>query len=174
MSPEGNGWRKAVGRPSRHIGWVFAGPAELESRASTFLAEGFGCHERLVYVADDPNVHQWPKAHLDRGDLLVRSTSEVYGPDRLVDVASHRAMFDEELSQALCEGYTGLRVVGDSTSLIDGPLRLDAWLRWEDEAERLIAENPVTGLCAFDGTRADAEAVEAVISIHRATEPRVP
>lgn len=168
MSPERNGWHMTVGRPARHIGWAFAGLAAFETRASVFLAEGFGRRERLVYIADDPKLSQWPKAFLDRGDLLVLSTSEVYGPERLVDPVAQRATYACQLAEALRDGYRGVRLYADGTSLIDGPGRLEAYLRWEDEAERFIAANPVTALCAFDVSRADAEAVGTALGVHRA------
>lgn len=137
------------------------------------MAEGFGRKERLIYVADDPKVGQWPKDLVDRGDLLVQSTSDVYGPQRLVD-ASQRTTFEDALDEALHGGYAGLRVVADNTSLIDGPFRLAAWLRWEDEAERFMAESPVTGMCAFDRSRANAEDLQTVVSVHQAIAPAVP
>lgn len=165
---------RVVPEPTSHIGWAFTGASEFESRASTFLAEGLARQERLIYVADDPNVEQWPEESVKRGDLLIRSTSEIYGPQRVVNASSQRATFEDALSDALHSGYTGLRVVADNTSLIDGPVRLAAWMRWESEAERFITENPVVGLCAFDRVRADAEDLQTAVSAHRAIAPQVP
>lgn len=127
-----------------------------------------------MYVADDPNMDQWPKDVVDRGDLVVLGTSEVYGPERMVDAAAQRAAFERALAEALREGYTGLRVAADNTSLITESERLSAWLEWEAEGELFMAENPVTGLCAFDRARADGDAIEAVLGAHRATLPPVP
>ena len=150
-----------------HIGWVFSGQAEYEGGATSFLAHGAG--ERLVYVADDPNPNQWPKPLLAQGVVVVLSTAEVYGSERIVDASAQRAAFEHMVVQAVADGYRGLRVVADDTSLIAGPERLAAWLDWEHEAERFIAQNPFTALCAFDRRRADAEALAAVTSVHRAT-----
>lgn len=161
--PEQNGWHETVGRPARHLGWVYSGPAQLEGRASTFLAEGIGRGERLIFVADNPNVKQWPAAFLQRGDLRILSTCEIYGKHRIVDAAAVRARCEAQLAEALRDGYTGLRV--------DGPERLAAWMRWEAEVERFIAGNPVTGLCAFDRSRTDAEVLRKVVGLHRAVAP---
>lgn len=169
--PKQNGWHKTVGRPARHLGWVYSGPAQLEGRASTFLAEGVGRGERLIFVADNPNVKQWPAAFLRRGDLRILSTCEIYGKDRIVDAGAVRSRCEAQLAEALRDGYTGLRVVAENTTLIDGPERLAAWMRWEDEVERFIAGNPVTGLCAFDRSRTDAEVLRKVVGLHRAVAP---
>lgn len=83
---------------------------------------------------------------------MVASVTEIYGPDRTVAATSQRDTFAAELAEALSEGYTGIRVAADNSSLVDTPERLQAWLEWEEVADRFMAENPVTGLCAFDGT----------------------
>jgi len=44
---------------------------------------------------------------------------------------------------------------------------LAAWLGWEEVAERFLAENPVTGLCAFDRSRIESATLAAVRGTHR-------
>lgn len=153
--------------PTGHVGWAFAGSAEYEGRATTFLAEGTLRNERLMFVADDPDVGLWPRWLRVRGALIVASTSEIYGSERLVDPPSQRATFAGVLAEALGEGYAGIRIAADNTSLIDGPEHLAAWTAWEVVADRFIEENPVTGLCAFDRTRAEAHDLQVAMSHHR-------
>lgn len=167
-------WDGTVRRPPRHFGWIYARLAEVESRASTFLAAGLGRGERLMYVADDPHPQQWPTTLVDRRDLLVLSSSEAYGPDRIVDADAQRSRFESALAEALADGYAGMRVFADNTSFVDGPERLAAWMRWEEEAERFMAGRPFTGMCAFDGTRIGAEALEVVTAAHRQMASPVP
>ena len=153
--------------PTGHLGWVFTGSAEFEGRIGSFLAEGAARHERLMVVADDPSPHLWPRALLDRGALVVASTAEVYGPDRTVDPIAQRITFEDAVAQATSSGFTGIRVAADNTSLTLGVERLAAWVRWEDEADHLMQVLPITGLCAFDRTRVDAETLAAVEDAHR-------
>jgi hypothetical protein len=84
----------------------------------------------------------------------------------MVAAASQRETFAGALTEALGEGYTGIRVAADNTSLVDTPERLQAWLAWEDEADRFMAENPVTGLCAFDRTRVESATLSEVMGTH--------
>ncbi len=154
-----------------HLGWAYDGVSEFESRVGSFLAEGDARRERLILVADDPKVSLWPKELLDRGVLVLLSTSEVYGTDRIVDAPSQRATFEATLAEALSLGFTGMRVVADNTSLIAGPDRLGAWMRWEDEADRLMRASPITGLCAFDRTRCDPETLRSCMEVHDAGPP---
>jgi hypothetical protein len=152
--------------PSGHLGWVFSGVPRFESAATTFLAEGAARGERRMFLADNPVMEQWPQHLVDRGELVIASVTDIYGADRMVAAASQRETFAGALAEALAEGYTGIRVAADNTSLVDTPERLQAWLAWEDEADRFMAENPVTGLCAFDRTRVEAATLSEVMGTH--------
>jgi hypothetical protein len=162
---QGRGWLDSW--PSGHLGWVFSGVARFESGATTFLAEGAARGERQMFLADNPVVEQWPKHLVDRGDLVIASVTEIYGPERMVVSPSQRETFAAALAEALSEGYTGIRVAADNSSLIDTPERLQAWSEWEAVADRFMAENPVTGLCAFDRTRVRSASLAAVTGTHR-------
>jgi hypothetical protein len=152
--------------PTGHLAWRFRGRAAFEGLAAPFLFEGLERRERLLLVSDDPRPSQWPTRLLAAGQLVINSTTDVYGPTRLVNADEQHATFRQVLADAIDEGYYGLRVIADNTSLIDGPERLDAWLEWEARADLFMAENPVTGLCAFDETRARPRDLAAACSVH--------
>lgn len=84
-----------------------------------------------------------------------------------MDAASQRATFEAALGDALHDGYTGMCVAADNTSLIAGSQRLSAWLKWESEGEQFMTVNPVTGMCAFDRARADDDDLQAAMDAHR-------
>lgn len=148
------------------MGWAFRGLSAFHGRATTFLAEGRRRNEHLIFLADDPDPGHWPADLLRRGILRVASIAEVYGPHRLVDAKEQRAVFTSVLTDALQSGFAGIRVAADNTSLIATPERLEAWCAWEAEADRFIVDNPVTGLCAFDVTRADPGALREITGLH--------
>ncbi len=167
MTLEGSKVRNVSARwPTGHLGWFFHGVHEFEGGATTFLAEGAARGERLMLVADDPRVDLWPQSLVERGQLIVASTAEVYGPECLVVAEAQRDTFTAALEDALREGYSGIRVAADNTSLVSGPERQEAWTRWEEMADRFMAENPVTGLCGFDRTRSEPAAVAALQQLH--------
>ena len=156
--------------PAGHVGWTFERRDQFESAVTSFLADGAALGERLILVTDDPEPDLWPAELVDSGDLLILSTNEVYGENRLVDAATQRTTFQETLHEADRLGYHGLRVAADNTSLALGSERIDAWLRWETEADALMRNHAITGLCGFDRSRLDARSLEALISVH-ATQP---
>jgi hypothetical protein len=70
------------------------------------------------------------------------------------------------LQEALATGYTGIRVAADNTPLVLDSERIEAWMRWEIVADHFMSENPVTGLCAFDNTRADVDTLRQLAAVH--------
>lgn len=155
-------------RPHDHIGWVFAGPDEFAALARPFLAEGRERGEKLMCVADDP--HSAAMTMLagmaGPGGLEMVSIADVYGASGLVDAASQRATFMAALAGARAQGYTGIRVAADNTSLVGDDTRLKAWIQWEIVADRFMAENPVTGLCAFDRDKVDVNRLRHLATLH--------
>lgn len=152
-------------RPHDHIGWTFAGPAEFAALARPFLAEGAALGEKLMYVAADPDPAD--VAGLARPDALqVASIAEVYGSSGIVDAPSQQTTFTLALMDALADGYTGIRVAADNTSLVTDEVRLAAWMQWEIVADRFMAEHPVTGMCAFDREKADIGRLRHLATLH--------
>jgi hypothetical protein len=155
--------------PVGHIGWVFAGTPSFEGSVARFLAEGLPRGELLMCVAEDPGADRWPTALLRDGRLVVASVAEVYGVDRVVDAGEQHRTYTAWLDEAMADGFKGIRLAADSTSLVATPERLQAWTTWEQVADRFMAKNPFTGLCAFDRYRVEAEALSAVIDLHSVT-----
>ncbi|WP_460990695.1 MEDS domain-containing protein [Sinomonas soli] len=158
--------RRAARWPLGHFLWAYAGRPEFEGRAASFLAEGQARGERQVVITDDPRRSLWPQDLLRSGDLVVLGTDEAYGPTRIVDPVSLGATLEALLADALRLGYTGLRIAGDNTRLVEGPDRLAAWLAWEGQVDVLMQSTLITGLCAFDLSRIEPGALRALLASH--------
>jgi hypothetical protein len=153
--------------PSGHLGWVFSGLDEYERGARSFLGDGVARRERLIFIADDPEPSRWPQQLLESGELIISSTTEVYGAERLHDLAILSNVFATAADEALRDGYTGVRVAADDTSLVAGADRLEAWIEWEKVADRLIAAHPISALCSFDQTKTSDDALRVIKGLHR-------
>jgi hypothetical protein len=154
--------------PHDHIGWIFSGPGEFAALAEPFLAEGAARNERLMYVAEDPDISgfgQWTET-LTPGTLTAATVGEVYGESGIVDATNQRATFAQALGEALAAGYSGIRVAADNTRLVLDEERIEAWIRWETVADHFMSQNPVTGLCAFDKGRADVDTIRRLATLH--------
>lgn len=175
LRPSGSRTELVWMRPHDHIGWAFDGPEDFALMTEPFLREGLDLGERILLVVDDPTEAAYRNLtdSLGRDVLKVVRVADVYGPC-VVDAARQRAAFAATLSRALADGYTGIRVAADNSSLIDSPQRLDAWIRWEFVADQFMSENNVTGLCAFDRSRVDVDALRHLATLHplsSASEP---
>lgn len=168
MRDQGDRFELLPLRPNDHIGWAFAGSEEFARLATDYLQEGATRRERLMYVARDPKPEDLGglSALVDRGALEITSVAEVYGASGLVDAAVQRAVFSEALAKALDDGYEGIRVAADNTALVSDAQRLESWIRWEIVADRFMAGNAVTGLCAFDTTLVDVDVLRHLATLH--------
>lgn len=155
-------------RPHDHIGWVFAGPDEFAALAGPFLAEGRDRGEKLMCVTNDPGSPAMTALAktADPGALEMASIGDVYGPSGIVNAARQRTTFMAALNGARAQGYTGIRVAADNTPLVCDDQRLKSWIEWEIVADRFMAENPVTGLCAFDRDKIDVNRLRHLATLH--------
>ena len=159
------------------------GSDELYSLASTALAEGARRNEKLMFVAEDPDLGRLQEiGDLDQllatGQLEVQSVEAVYGGSGAFSHTAQLATFEAVLADALAAGYTGIRVVADNTSLAAGDdAGFRRWLRWEQVTDRFQSNAKVTGICYLDSRklssdrRADLAAVHPVRSV---TAPPTP
>ena len=156
-------------RPHDHLGWFYSGEAEFTALATSFLAEGAVRGELLMYVSESPDV-DGPLAtfigSVDPGHLQVASIAEVYGTSGFVDPVDQRATFAAVLTDALRDGFPGIRVAADNTSLVIDPDRRARWMHWEMVADDFMSQNPVTGLCAFDRDRVDVDVLRHLSTLH--------
>jgi len=164
-------------RPHDHIGWVYAGPAAFAALARPFLEEGASRNERLLFVVEDPGAAEFSElvGVFDPEVLQVLSLVEVYGPSGVVDATRQRATFVGALNDALDQGYAGIRVAADNTTLVSSAERLEAWIRWELMADRMMAESRIIGLCGFDRERVAIDRLRHLATLHplsSAAEPR--
>ncbi len=155
-------------RPHDHVGWVFSGEAEFAALAGAFLAEGAARGERLMYIAADPSpaTAAGLRAVLGADAVRVASIADVYGTSGIIDAAAQRATFAAALADALRDGFSGIRVAADNTPLVTDDRRMAAWVHWEVIADRFMSENPVTGLCAFDGAEVDVNRLRHLAMLH--------
>jgi len=155
-------------RPHDHIGWVFSDADEFARVSRDFLQEGLELGEYLLFVAADPaeGAYQRLVASFASAELHVASIAEVYGESGVVDAVAQRATFASTLANALADGYSGIRVAADNTSLVTSPRRLKAWMHWELVADRFMVENRVTGLCGFNRTAVNVDTLRHLVTLH--------
>lgn len=165
-------------RPHDHVAWFGDGREELYAMASDALAEGARRDEKLMFVANDPDVALLKGFDAERlvadGQLELVDVTAVYGGGTDFSASDQLATFRQVLDQALADGYSGIRVVADSTALAQGDDEsFERWLAWEQLTDHFQADSKVTGICFFDRTALSAERVADLAALHpvrKATE----
>jgi MEDS: MEthanogen/methylotroph, DcmR Sensory domain/STAS domain len=156
------------------------GADDLYSLATTALAEGARRNEKLMFVADAPDVARLQGiAGLDEllsvGQLELAPVEAVYGGSGAFSPKAQLATFEAVLADALAAGYTGIRVVADNTSLATGDdAAFHRWLRWEQVTDRFQSSANVTGICYFDGRKLSSDRRADLAAIHPVRSVTVP
>lgn len=164
-------------RSHTHLCRGFDDHAEFRADAVAFLTEGLLRGYRVHYLAEgDPDTLQADVAPLRRlpqarrpGAVEVSSITDVYAIlGARIDAAAQVAVFAAQTRAALVDGFTGLRVAADTTSLVGTPAQLDAFARYECRADRLMTELPVSGLCGFRRAELGDDVVTQLACVHPA------
>jgi anti-anti-sigma regulatory factor len=164
-----------VRRSHIHLCQVFDGRAEFITAANAFLADGIARGRRVRYVADGgPEELRAELTELTRqpeaqrpGAVEVVPTGRSYGgPQACVDARTQVDAYAGDTAAALAEGFTGFRVAAEVTSLVRTPAQLDAFARYEHQADRLMARAPFSALCAYRRPQLGDEAVTQLACLH--------
>jgi hypothetical protein len=162
-------------RPHDHIGWVFDDPDGFDALAVPFLAAGAARGERLMYISAEPGRGVASRlADIAPHGVQTASIADVYGPSGILDPQAVLARFSAVFIDAINEGYSGLRVAADNTPLVAEEAGLSAWYQWEIIADRFMAENPASALCAFDSAKVDVNRLRHLATLHPLSSPGCP
>lgn len=153
--------------PTGHGAWFYSEMAEFEAGAGRYLAEGVRAHERVLFAAGDPGLRRWPEDLVGDGVLVPRSLGELFGPLQGGDLAGQRELFASVVTEALRDGFSGVRLVADNTAMMANDV--ERWAEWESVADSLMASNPLAVLCGFDRSRLSLDQVHSMMLLH----PRV-
>jgi anti-anti-sigma regulatory factor len=155
--------------PHDHAGWAFDHPDRLRAAIADFMADGLSLNQRVVYVGNDDagltSLKGFDDA-LTRDQARLARMDSMYPSGTVVDPDGQVAAYRAATEEALADGYTGLRVAADSTSLVVTEEQRRAWVRYEYLIDRFIARNPMTGLCCFNQTVLGSRSVAEIECVH--------
>lgn len=169
--------------PFGHLGWGYRDRAEFLDRAAEYIADGLAQNQRIEYVggasrdellaelAAMPGIAD----RLGDGAIGVTPSHQFYGfdPDNgLLDPQVALAVGVAAVKQAITDGYSGFRAVSDATAVTRKPEGREAFARFEFLIDRVMAERPVSALCAYDLTELADDAAE-LVCLHPLVNRRV-
>lgn len=166
-----------------HVCWPYWSIDDLAAGVAEFLAEGVASGERVMYTADLPadelRRHLEPIDGLDelieQSVVCVQPVEYHTGPDGAVDAAQQLDAYALATEAALADGFTGLRVAAEVTSLARTPRQRDAFGHWEHTADWFATGHACSGMCAYDADELGPQATAEMACLHPvAREPGPP
>lgn len=144
--------------PQDHVCWPYTELTEFQTQACRFLSDGLFAGQRVLYLGrgdasrmiDELAPIVGLEAALASGRARVMSVDAIYPDGSVVDPVEQVAIYADATEAALADGYTGLRVAADVTSLVRTAEQFDAFARYEHLADRYMARRPFAALCGFD------------------------
>lgn len=164
-----------------HLCWPYLDRADFRRRVCEFFDDGFGLGLRCVFAAEGPlellkaDLAGLPDLHsrITRGDLVLTVLGDLYPEGAAIDPGEALSTFAAATEGALADGFAGLRVAADATSLVRSPEQLAAFASWEHTADRYMSEHPLSALCGFDQRKLTHAATTALASLHPAARAGV-
>lgn len=124
-----------------------------------FLLDGAARSDRLVYVADRPDAAALAgdlalcfdvERHVAEGSLQLVPVHDLYEPDGRFDDDRQVARYRELTARAIRDGYAGLRVAADATSLVGTPEARSTFVGYELAVNAVMDAAPFSALCGYD------------------------
>ena len=146
-----------------HIIAIYNTGEEKFQEAFEFLTQGLNRNEVAMLITEELTkkeiieilkrnfkIHNVEEL-IDKGDFIVKSTSEWYFPDGVPSYQRTKAMWAELINIIAKRGKVGLRVVGDVSAFFKYGLQKDL-IQYEASLEQKF-DFPLTAICAYN--RAD-------------------
>jgi MEDS: MEthanogen/methylotroph, DcmR Sensory domain/STAS domain len=166
---------RGVRRSHIHLCQVFDGRTEFSAAAVAFLADGLARGRRVRYVADGhPDelrsditaLTRLPEAQRPGAVEVAPVRGSYAGPNACVDASTQVEAYAGDTTSALADGFTGFRVAAEVTMLVRTPAQLDAFARYEHQADRLMARAPFSAMCGYQRSELGDDAVTQLACLH--------
>ncbi len=143
-----------------HAFAIYHNKNEKFEDAFNFLKEGIIQNEIAMIITDELTkkeiIDRFEKEYqiqntkelIDKGDLIIKSTSEWYFPDGVSSIQRTKALWAELLDRLAKRGKLGLRVFGETSAFFTHGLQQDL-LKYEISFEKKF-DFPLTAVCAYN------------------------
>lgn len=169
-------------RPGDHVYCLYETDEERRALVTSFVHHGLERGEKVLYLADAPTVdnildclrddglHGDPL--LTRRQLVVLDYDDVYPGESVFDPYHMIALLRAETKQALTEGYSALRVIGEMTWGLRGLSGSDRLIEYEARLNEFLQPAVAVGgiqclvMCQYDRRRFDPALLLDVLRVH--------
>jgi PAS domain S-box-containing protein len=159
-----------------HICLIYENSAEQMAAAVPFLKEGLARDERCLYVADDSAVEAIASAlaatrvdvahERERDALWMLTKQDTYLFEGKFDPVTMIDFLRSAQTQALTDGFSGLRVAAEMTWALGPELVFDRLIEYEALLNDFLANRRSVFLCQYHRSRFDSAVIHDVLHTH--------
>jgi signal transduction histidine kinase len=162
--------------PHDHFCSIYENPEEHYAVAIPFMRMGLDRGEKCIYIADDGTVGDVREAmksagiNIDRAtesNALVLATKEqAYLKRGSFDPDWMFSFWKEATDSAMSEGFSALRVTGETEWVVRGGRGLERWMEYESRLTHALSENNCSALCQYNRHCFPPQVILDVIRTH--------
>jgi signal transduction histidine kinase len=162
--------------PPEHLCSIYESPQEYLAVAAPFIRIGLARREKCFYIVDDgaePVVRGALRAEgvdveraIATDSLVLEQKEAAYLKHGTFDPDWTFTFWANARAEATSQGFSGLRLAGDTEWVVRGAPGLERWAEYETRLAHVLAENDCLALCQYNRRLFPAELVLDVIRTH--------
>jgi signal transduction histidine kinase len=162
--------------PHDHFCSIYENPEEHYAVAIPFMRMGLDRGEKCIYIADDGTVSEVRQLMHSEGidveratacnALVVATKEQTYLKQGSFDPDWMFTFWNEATQSAMSEGFSALRVTGETEWVVRGARGLERWMEYESRLTHALSENNCSALCQYNRRRFPPEVILDVIRTH--------
>ncbi|HEY74884.1 MAG TPA: GAF domain-containing protein [Thermoflexia bacterium] len=163
-------------KPGDHLCCFYETEQEYRALLTPFLLQGLERNEKVVVIVDEQTTETIldylrasgvdPQPYLERGQLVILPSDEVYlrggafDPDRMI------AFLKEETERALAEGYAALRVTGEMTWALQDLPGCERLVEYETKLREFFSRSKCLAICQYNRRRFPPDLLLDMLQVH--------
>ena len=162
--------------PHDHFCSIYETPEEHYAVAIPFMQMGLERGEKCIYIADDGTMDEVRERMELQGidveratesnALVVAPKEQAYLKHGSFDPDWMFTFWKEATDSATSEGFSALRVTGETEWVVRGGRGLDRWMEYESRLTHALSENNCSALCQYNRRCFPPELILDVIRTH--------
>jgi PAS domain S-box-containing protein len=163
-------------KAGKHLCLIYDTDEEHKTVLTSYIRQGLERNEKVFYVADAGNVSDTTgdlkdsgldvNPYLKRKQLIILSPSELYLLNGRFDPDLIIRMLGDETNKAIAEGYSALRVTGETNWVLQKPPGWERLMEYEIKLNNFFPGSKTIALCQYDRRKFDAGLLLDILTVH--------
>ncbi|NQU99456.1 MAG: MEDS domain-containing protein [Parcubacteria group bacterium] len=159
-----------------HVCSIYKNKEEQFSTVVPFIKKGLDNHQKCAYIVDENSKEEViaeldkrgidSKKYIKTNQLLLLTKRETYLKDGFFDPDKMIVLLKKTEKSALEEGYSGLRVTGEMTWVLEGVSGSEKLIEYEAKLNDFFPDSKSTAICQYNENKFKPEILVEVIHTH--------